>query len=97
MNAPDINRSTPRMQVAAVEQKHPIKRLGLLLRGSATPVFDQDGLDFRVENKPGLDLLGLSQAEVDLSELLGRAVGIVLASGLKGREAAECPCIVAPA
>jgi hypothetical protein len=41
-------------------------------------------------------LLGLAKAEVDLSELLGRPVGIVLVSGLKGREAEEFPRLVEP-
>jgi len=44
----------------------------------------------------GLSLFGLSGAEVDLSDLLGRPVGIVLVSGLKGREAEEFPRLVEP-
>jgi hypothetical protein len=92
MNAPEINRSILRMQVAAVEQKHAIKILGRLPRGSAVHVFDHDALDVLAEDKPGPDLLGLSQAE-----LLGRAVGMVLVSGLKGREAAAFPRVVASA
>ena len=53
-------------------------------------------LDFLAEKRPGLDLLGLSQAQLDLKELLGRPVGIVLVSGLKGREAVEFPRLVEP-
>jgi hypothetical protein len=94
MNAPDINRSILRMHIAAIEAKHPIKILGLLPRGSAAHIFDEDALDFLAEKRPGLDLLGLSQAQVDLGELLGRPVGIVLVSGLKGREAEEFPRVV---
>ena len=96
MNVPDVNRSILRMHIASIEAKHPIKILGLLPRGSAAHVFDNNALDFLAEKRPGLDLLGLSQAEVDLSELLGRPVGIVLVSGLKGREADEFPRLVEP-
>ena len=96
MNVPDINRSILRMHVAAIEAKHPIKFLGLLPRGSAAHVADTDALDFLAEKRPGLDLLQLSQAEVDLAERLGRPVGIVLVSGLKGSEAAKFPRTVEP-
>ncbi len=91
MNAPDINRSILRMHVAAVEAKHPIKIIGLLPRGSVGHIFEDNALEFLAEKRPGLSLLGLAQAEVDLSELLGRPVGIVLVSGLKGSEATEFP------
>ena len=96
MNAPDVNRSILRMHIAAIEAKHPLKILGLLPRGSAAHIFDDDALDFLAEKRPGLDLLGLSQAQVDLRELLGRPVGIVLVSGLKGREAIELPRLLEP-
>jgi hypothetical protein len=96
MNVPDINRSILRMHVAAIEAKHPIKFVGLLPRGSVGHVFDENALEFLAEKRPGLDLLGLSQAEVDLSDLLGRPVGIVLVSGLKGREAEDLPRLVQP-
>jgi predicted nucleotidyltransferase len=96
MNVPDINRSILRMHIAAIEGKYPIKILGLLPRGSAGHVFEDDALDFLAEKRPGLDLLGLSEAEVELSDLLGRPVGIVLVSGLKGREVDELPRHVEP-
>ena len=96
MNAPDVNRSILRMHIAAIEAKHPLKILGLLPRGSAAHIFDDNALDFLAEKRPGLDLLGLSQAQVDLSDLLGRPVGIVLVSGLKGREAVELPRLLEP-
>jgi predicted nucleotidyltransferase len=96
MNAPDVNRSILRMHIAAIEAKYPIKIVGLLPRGSAAHVSDDNALDFLAEKRPGLDLLGLSQAQVDLKELLGRPVGIVLVSGLKGQEAVEFPRIVEP-
>jgi predicted nucleotidyltransferase len=94
MNRPDINRSILRMHIAAIEAKHPIKIIGLLPRGSAGHVFDDNALDFLAEKRPGLDLWGLAGAEVELSDLLDRPVGIVLVSGLKGREAEEFPRLV---
>jgi hypothetical protein len=96
MNAPDINRSILRMHVAAIEAKHPVKIVGLLPRGSIGHVFADNALEFLAEKRPGLDLLGLAQAEVDLAELLGRPVGLVLVSGLKGREAVDFPRSVEP-
>lgn len=96
MNAPDINRSILRMHIAAIEAKYPIKIIGLLPRGSAAHVFDDDALDFLAEKRPGLSLLGLSGAEVSLGEKLGRRVGIVLKSGLEEREAEEFSRIVEP-
>ncbi len=94
MNVPDINRAILRMHVTAIEAKYPIKIIGLLPRGSVGHVFDDNALDFLAEKRPGLDLLGLSGAEIDLGDLLGRPVGIVLKSGLKGSEAEEFPRLV---
>lgn len=96
MNVPDINRAILRMHIATIEAKHPIKIIGLLPRGSVGHVFDDNALDFLAEKRPGLDLLGLVEAENDLADLLGRPVGIVLRSGLKDREAEEFPRIVQP-
>jgi hypothetical protein len=93
MNAPIINRSILRMHVAAVEARHPVKILGLLPRGSAAHVFEDDALDFLAEKRPGLSLLGLCKAESDLAERLGHPVGIVLVSGLRGSEAEKFPKI----
>lgn len=91
MNRPDINRAILRMHIAAIECRHPIRIVGLLPRGSAAHVFEDDALDVLAEKRPGLDLLGLSEAEIELGDLLGRRVGIVLKGGLKGREAEEFP------
>lgn len=96
MNVPDINRAILRMHIAAIEAKHPIKIVGLLPRGSVGHVFDDNALDFLAEKRPGLDLWGLAGVEVELLDLLGRPVGIVLSSGLKGREAEEFPRIAEP-
>jgi hypothetical protein len=94
MNVPDINRSILRMHIPAIEDKYPIKIIGLLPRGSVGHVFDDNALDFLAEKPPGLSLLELAGAEIDLAEKLGRPVGIVLVSGLPDREAEEFPKIV---
>lgn len=96
MNVPDINRAILRMHIATIEARYPIKIVGLLPRGSVGHVFEDNALDFLAEKRPGLDLLDLAGAEIGLSDLLGRPVGIVLKSGLKGREAEEFPRIVEP-
>lgn len=96
MNAPIIQRSILKHHVATIEAKHPLKILGLLPRGAAAHVFDDNALDFLAEKRPGLSLFDLCQAEVDLADLLGRPVGIVLVSGLKGHEAEEFPALVEP-
>jgi len=85
-----------RMHVAAIEAKYPLKIVGLLPRGSVGHVFDDNGIEFLAEKRPGLSLLDLAGAEVDLGDLLGRQVGIVLVSGLKGHEAEEFPRLVEP-
>jgi predicted nucleotidyltransferase len=91
MNIPIINRSILRTHVAAIEAKYPIKIVGLLPRGSAGHVFDDNAIDFLAEKEPGLSLLDLCQAEGDLADRIGRPVGIVLLSGLKGQETEEFP------
>ncbi|MEA2878315.1 MAG: hypothetical protein QOF14_3511 [Hyphomicrobiales bacterium] len=96
MNALNINRSILRLHIAAIEAKFPLKILGLLPRGSAGHVFDPNGIEFLAEKRPGLSLLDLAGAEVDLGDKLGRQVGIVLVSGLRDREAVEFPKTVEP-
>src|SRR5690349_3841200 len=96
MNAPVPHRSIMRQHVSTIEASHPIKILGLLPRGSAAHVFEEGALDFLAEKRPGLSLFDLCQAEVDLGDLMGRPVGIVLVSGLKGREAEEFRRLVEP-
>jgi hypothetical protein len=96
MNAPVINRNILRMHIAAIEQRYPIRILGFLPRGSVGHVFDENALEFLAEKRPGLSLLDLSGAEVELGDLVGRPIGIVLVSGLRGREAEEFPKLVEP-
>jgi len=96
MNAPDINRSILRMHVAAIEEKFPLKIIGQLPRGSAAHVFEDEAVDFLAEKRPGLSLLDLCKAEGELADRLGRPVGIVLRSGLRGSEAEEFPALAKP-
>lgn len=96
MNAPLIPRSVLRMHLDTIEARFPLRIVGLLPRGAAAHVGAEDALDFLAEKREGLSLLDLAQAEVDLADLLGRPVGIVLRSGLKGREAAEFPRLAEP-
>lgn len=92
MNAPDINRSILRMHISAIEGKYPLKIVGLLPRGSVGHMHDKDdAVEFLAEKGSGLSLLDLARAEIALGDRLGRPVGIVLQSGLKGREAEEFP------
>lgn len=91
MNAPIPHRAILRHHVATVEARHPIKVLGLLPRGTAAHVIGAEALDLLAEKRDGLSYFGLIQAEIDLSDLLGRPVGIVLVSELSGREVADLP------
>ena len=59
------------------------------MRSSSWPA-----LEILARRRGDLSLLDLVQAEIDLRDLLGRPVGIVLVSGLRDREAAEFPKIV---
>ena len=96
MNAPVINRSTLRHHIRAIEEKYPLTIAGFLPRGSAAHIDNDDAVEFLAEKKPGLSLLDLASAEIDLGDRLGRPVGIVLRSGLKGGEANEIPALVKP-
>jgi hypothetical protein len=94
MNVPIIDRSILLRHVRAIEDQFPLKIVGLLPRGSAAHVFEEDAVDFLAEKKAGLSLLDLCKAEVELGDRLGRPVGIVLMSGLRDREAEEFPKLV---
>jgi len=85
-----------RKHAATVEAKYPIKILGVLPRGSVGHLFAVTGVDLLAEKRPGLSLLDLCGAEIDLGELIQRPVGIVLVSGLNGREAEEFPRLMQP-
>ncbi len=96
MNAPVIPRSILRPHVATIEARFPLKVLGLLPAGSAGHVGNPDGLAFLAEKREPFSLLDLCDAEIALSNVLGRPVGIVLVSGLREREAEEFPRRVEP-
>lgn len=87
MNIQSIDRRILLTHLHAVEEKFPLRFVGLLERGSAPHVFGDDAFDFLAEKRPGLSLLGVTGAELALSERLGRPVGIVLRSELHGADA----------
>jgi hypothetical protein len=89
MNVHQIDRRKLLDHLHAVEAKFPLHFLGLLPRGSAVHVFGDNALDLLAEKRPGLSLIALTGAEIDLSQRLNRPVGIVLKSELKGREEQE--------
>ena len=57
-----------------------------LPRGTAAHVSEDDAIDLLAEMREGLSLLSLVGAELDLADRIGRPVGIVLVSGLKGAD-----------
>jgi predicted nucleotidyltransferase len=89
MNVQQIDRKKLLDHLHAVEEKFPIHFIGLLPRGTAAHVFDDEAIDLLAEKLPGLSLTGLTGAEIDLSRRLRRPVGIVLKSELRGREEKE--------
>jgi len=97
VNAPFIPPSLLRFHFDAIERKFPLRIVGLLPRGFANHVFADDALDLLVEKREGLSYFGLSAAEIDLAERLGRPVGMVLRSELAGRELAEAEAALQPA
>ena len=89
MNVHQMDRKELLGHLHAVEQKFPIRFIGLLPRGAALHVSGDDAVDVLAEKLPGLSLTSLTGAEIDLSARLQRPVGIVLKSELKGREEEE--------
>jgi hypothetical protein len=87
MNVHQIDRRILLTHLHATAEKFPLRFVGLLPRGSAPHVFGEDAVDILAEKKPGLDLLDVSEAEVELSGRLGRPVGIILRSELHGDDA----------
>ena len=96
MNAPLFHRNALMRHASVIEARHPLRIVDLLPRGSAAHVSEDDALDLLAEKRPGLDLVGLCEAEAELADLLGRPVGIFLVGGLRGREATEFPRLVEP-
>jgi predicted nucleotidyltransferase len=84
MNIQQIDRQRFLDHLHAVEAKFPLHFVGTLPRGTAAHVFEDDAIDLLAEMREGLSLLSLAGAEVELSDRLGRPVGIVLVGGLRG-------------
>jgi hypothetical protein len=84
MNVHQIDRRILLTHLHAVEEKFPLRFVGLLEPGSAPHISGDDAVNLLAEKREGLSLLGLSSAEVELSRRLGRPVGIVLRSELHG-------------
>jgi predicted nucleotidyltransferase len=84
MNVHQVDRKKFLDHLRAVEEKFPLHFVGLLPRGTAAHVSEDDAIDLLAERREGLSLLSLAGAEIDLGERLGRPVGIVLVGGLRG-------------
>jgi predicted nucleotidyltransferase len=87
MNVQQIDRRILLTHLHATEEKFPLRFVGLLPRGSAPHVFGDDAVEFLAEKKQGLSLLDVAEAEVELTDRLGRPVGIILRSELHGDDA----------
>ena len=87
MNVHQIDHRILLTHLHAAEEKFPLRFVGLLPRGSAPHVFGDDAVNFLAEKKPGLSLLDVAEAEVELTDRLGRPVGIILRSELHGDDA----------
>ena len=87
MNVHEIDRRVLLTHLHAVEEKFPLHFVGLLEQGSAPHVFGDDAISFLAEKQDDLSILGLAGAEVELSDRLGRPVGIILRSELHGEDA----------
>ena len=87
MNVHEIDRRILLTHLHAIEEKFPLRFVGLLDQGSAPHVPSDDAVSFLAEKRDGLSLLGLAGAEVELSDRLGRPVGILLRSELHGDDA----------
>jgi len=85
MNIQQIDRQKFLDHLHAVEARFPLRFVGTLPRGTAAHIMEDDALDLLAEREgEGLSLLGLVRAEHELSDRLGRPVGIVLVGGLRG-------------
>jgi hypothetical protein len=99
MNAHVIPSEILKLHIAAVEEKFPLRFIGALPRGCVGHVdeadeADESALELLTEKRDSLTLMGFCSAEIELGRRLGRTLGLVLLSGLKGREAVEIPKLV---
>jgi len=86
MNVHQIDRRALLAHLHATEEKFPLRFVGLLPRRSAPHVFGDDAVEFLAEKKQGLSLLDVVGAELEMSDRLGRPVGIILRSELHGND-----------
>src|SRR5215204_3894873 len=70
--------------------------IGILPRGSAVHVPEGSAIDLLAKKRSGLSLLAVAQAEADFAKELGRPVGIVLTSEVRGEEAARLTAAARP-
>ncbi len=96
MNVHQIDRTQFLAHLHAIEEEFPLHFVGMLPRGTAAHVFEDDAVDLLAEKREGLSLLGLCEAEVALAARIGRPVGIVLVSGLKGADGERVKASVRP-
>jgi hypothetical protein len=96
MNVHQIDRQKLRDDLREIEEKYPLRFVGLLARGSAPHIFGEDAFDFLAEKRQGLSLLSLTGAELDLADRLGHPVGIVLRSELHGDDATRVLATLQP-
>src|SRR5947209_3010737 len=68
MNAPIINRSALLHHIRAIEEKYRLTIAGFLPRGIAAHIDHEKAVDFLADKKPGLSLLDLASAEIDLGD-----------------------------
>ena len=86
MNVQHIDRRILLAHLQATEEKFPLRFVGLLAPGSAPHVFGDDAVSLLAEKKPGLSLLDVAGAEIELTDRLGRPVGVILRSELHGAD-----------
>jgi len=86
MNVHSIDRRILLSHLHSVEEDFPLRFVGLLEPGSATHVSGDDAVNLLAEKREGLSYLGVTGAEVALSERLGRPVAIILRSELHGND-----------
>ena len=96
MNVHQIDRRKLQDDLREIEEKYPLRFVGLLARGSAPHVFGDDAFDFLAEKRQGPSLLSLTGAELDLADTLGHPIGIVLSSELHGDDAGRVLATLQP-
>jgi predicted nucleotidyltransferase len=78
------------VEVAARHGARNVRVFGSVARGEETAVSD---VDLLVDLDPGVGLFALGALEVELEELLGRRVDVVIARALRGSVAATVEVI----